>query len=62
MRHRETWFSWLRVHVQHRQKSLDRMNVRIHRVISDITGLAIADAIVEGKPDAKESLARKLSS
>lgn len=40
--------------IQHMQKSLDQMNVQIHRVLSDITGvsgLAIIDAILAGKRD-----------
>ena len=42
------------VHVQHMHKSLDQMNLQIHHVISDITGvtgLAIVDAIVAGKTE-----------
>jgi transposase len=42
---------------QHMQKSLDQMNLQIHHVISDITGvtgLAIVDAIVAGNTDPKE--------
>ena len=57
MRHRESLVQMACVHVQHMQKSLDQMNLHIHHVISDITGvtgLAIADAIVEGKTDPKE--------
>jgi transposase len=40
--------------IQHMQKSLDQMNVQIHRVLSDITGvsgLAIVDAILRGERD-----------
>jgi len=43
--------------VQHMHKALDQMNVQIHHVISDITGvtgLAIVDAIVAGKTNPKE--------
>ena len=39
------------------QKALDQMNLQIHHVISDITGttgLAIIDAILEGKRDVYE--------
>src|SRR5256885_13494220 len=42
---------WLR----RMQKSLDQMNVRVHRAVSDIdgvTGMAILRAIVDGKRDA----------
>jgi hypothetical protein len=41
-------------HVMHIQKALDQMNLQIHRVLSDITGvsgLRILDAILEGKRD-----------
>jgi len=43
-------------HIQHMQKSLDQMNVQIHRVLSDITGvsgLAILDAILAGERDGR---------
>jgi len=51
MRHRDNLVQLACVHVQHMQKSLDQMNLQIHHVISDITGvtgLAIVDAIVAG--------------
>jgi transposase len=57
MRHRENLVQMACVHVQHMQKSLDQMNLQIHHVISDITGvtgLAIVDAIVAGITDPKE--------
>lgn len=57
MRHRENLVQMACVHVQHMQKSLDQMNIQIHHVISDITGvtgLAILDAIVNGKSNPKE--------
>jgi len=41
-------------HVQHMQKALDRMNVKIHVVISDITGVSgmkIIEAILAGQRD-----------
>ena len=41
-------------HVLHMQKTLDQMNLQIHRVLSDITGLSglrILDAILAGKRD-----------
>src|ERR1700693_5215424 len=44
---------WLR----RMQKSLDQMNVRVHRAVSDIdgaTGMAILRAIVEGERDARK--------
>jgi transposase len=39
-------------HVMHIQKSLDQMNLQVHRVLSDITGLSglrILDAILGGE-------------
>lgn len=51
MRHRESLVQMAGVHVQHMQKSLDQMNLQIHHVISDITGVtgsAIVDAIIAG--------------
>src|SRR5712691_81938 len=38
-------------HVQHMQKALDQMNLQLHHVIADITGLAIIEAILAGKRD-----------
>jgi transposase len=43
-------------HVQHMQKALDRLNVKIHVVISDITGVSgmkIIEAILAGERDPK---------
>src|ERR1700676_5614315 len=43
--------NWLR----RMQKSLDQMNVRVHRAVSDLdgqTGMAIVEAIVKGERDA----------
>jgi transposase len=57
MRHRENLVQMACVHVQHMHKSLDQMNLQIHHVISDITGvtgLAIVDAIVSGNTNPKE--------
>jgi len=57
MRHRESMVQMACVHVQHMQKSLDQMNLQIHHVISDITGvtgLAILDAIVAGNTNPEE--------
>ncbi len=57
MRHRENLVQMACVHVQHMHKSLDQMNLQIHHVISDITGitgLAIVDAIVAGITEPKE--------
>src|SRR5207245_7010893 len=57
MRHRQTLVEMACVHVQHMHKSLDQMNLQIHHVISDITGvtgLAIVDAIIAGITNHKE--------
>jgi len=57
MRHRENLVQMACVHVQHMQKSLDQMNLQIHHVISDITGVtgtAIVDAIVAGETNPEE--------
>jgi transposase len=54
MRHRGGLVQSASQHIQHMQKSLDQMNVQIHRVLSDITGvsgLAIVDAILAGERD-----------
>jgi transposase len=52
LRHRSELVRSASQHIQRMQKSLDQMNVQIHRVLSDITGvsgLAIVDAILEGE-------------
>jgi len=52
LRHRGNLIKIASTHVQHMQKSLTQMNVQIHNVISDITGvtgLTIMDAIVDGQ-------------
>ena len=54
-RHRASLIEMAAEHVLHMQKALDQMNLQIHRVLSDITGLSglrILDAILEGKRDA----------
>jgi transposase len=57
LRHRESLVQMACVHIQHMHKALDQMNLQIHHVISDITGvtgLAIVDAIVAGKTNPKQ--------
>jgi transposase len=52
LRHREGLVQMASGHVQHMQKALDQMNLQIHHVISDITGvtgLAIIDAVLAGE-------------
>jgi len=54
LRHRESLVQMAATHVNHMQKALDQMNVQLHHVISDITGLtglAIIDAILAGQRD-----------
>jgi transposase len=43
--------------VQHIQKALELMNIKVHKVISDIlgkSGISIVEAIIEGERDAKK--------
>src|SRR6202789_1259276 len=54
MRYRESLVEMATVHLQHMQKVLDQMNLQIHRVLNDITGvsgLKILDAILAGERD-----------
>ena len=56
LRHRESLVQLAGVHVHHMQKALDQMNLQLHHVISDITGvtgLAIVDSILAGERDPK---------
>ena len=60
MRLRTDHISMAASHVQHMQKALDRMNIKIHEVISSLTGvsgLAMVRAIVGGERDAETLLA-----
>jgi transposase len=53
-RHRQSLLQMAAEHILHMQKSLGLMNVQIHHVLSDITGLsglAILDAILAGERD-----------
>ena len=55
LRHRESLVQMAATHVHHMQKALDQMNLQLHHVISDLTGmtgLAILDAILSGERDA----------
>lgn len=57
LRHRGELVQAASQHVQHMHKALTQMNLQIHHVISDITGvtgLAIVDAILDGQRDAAE--------
>lgn len=54
LRHRSNLIKTASIHVQHMQKSLTQMNIQVHNVIADITGvtgLSIIDAIVDGQRD-----------
>lgn len=54
LRHRQMLIQYAAGHIQHMQKALTQMNLQIHHVISDITGLTgmkIIRAIVEGERD-----------
>jgi transposase len=54
LRHRESLVQMAATHVHHMQKALDQMNLQLHHVISDITGLTglkIIDAILDGERD-----------
>ena len=56
MRHRDALIDMAAVHIQHMHKALTQMNLQIHHVLSDITGvsgLAIIDAILKGERDPK---------
>lgn len=59
MRLRNDHISMAAQHVQHMQKALDRMNIKIHEVISALTGvsgLAMVRAIVGGERDTETLL------
>src|SRR3989442_493022 len=54
LRHRENLIRMTVKHIQHMQKSLDQMNLHLHHVMSDITGVTgmrIIRAIVAGERD-----------
>lgn len=54
LRHRESLVRIASSYVQHMQKALDQMNLQLHHVISDITGvtgIAIIEAILKGERD-----------
>jgi len=54
VRHRQMLIQYAAIHVQHMQKALTLMNVQLHHVISDITGVTgmrILNAILHGERD-----------
>ncbi len=62
LRHRACLIRYAASHVQHLQKTLTQMNVQIHNVISDltgVTGLAILQAILAGERDPQQLAAFK---
>jgi transposase len=62
LRHRANLGRYAGSHVQHLQKALTQMNLQIHNVISDLTGLtglAILDAILAGERDPQKLAALK---
>lgn len=59
MRLREDHVTMAASHVQHMQKALERMNVKFHDVISDLTGasgMKVVRAILAGQRDPRELL------
>jgi len=62
LRHRDSMIKISSTHVQHMHKALTQMNLQIHNVIRDITGLtglAIVDAILAGERNPKKLAALK---
>ena len=62
LRHRANLIRYAGSHVQHLQKALTQMNLQIHNVISDltgVTGLAILDAILAGERNPQKLAALK---
>src|SRR5258705_3143786 len=57
MRHRQMLVECAAAHIQHMQKAMTQMNLQLHHVISDITGLTgmrIVRAIASGERDCKK--------
>lgn len=56
LRHRERMLEYAASHVQHMQKALMQMNLQLHHVVSDVTGVTgmrILRAVVAGERDAE---------
>jgi len=56
-RYRQNLLTQAAQHVQHMQAALDQMNIKLHHVIDDVTGmtgLAIVEAILNGERDARQ--------
>ena len=61
-RHRDNLVRYGAAHSQHMQKALEQMNIQLHKVISDITGvtgLRIIEAILDGQRDRQALAALK---
>ncbi|MFQ5932965.1 MAG: IS110 family transposase, partial [Nitrospiraceae bacterium] len=61
-RHRDSLTRYAVSHVQHMQKALEQMNVQLHKVITDVTGVTgmrIIDAILDGERDRQKLAALK---
>lgn len=57
VRQREMLVQTCSMHIQHMQKALQQMNLLLHNVVSDltgVTGMKIIKAIIEGERDAKK--------
>jgi transposase len=62
LRHRDSLVQMASSHVQHMQKAWDQMNLQLHHVISDITGLTgiiIIEAILAGERNPHALAARR---
>jgi len=62
LRHRQMLIQYAAGHIQHMQKALTQMNLQLHHVISDITGLTgmrIIRAIAAGERDRKRLAAMR---
>ena len=62
LRQRATLVAYASHHIQHMQKALTQMNVKLQHVVSDITGatgLRIIKAIFESLPDEKRAGMKK---
>jgi hypothetical protein len=58
-RHRDNLLRYTSAHIQHMQKVLTEMNIQLHKVIAEITGMTgmrIVRAIIQGEGD-REKLA-----
>lgn len=56
LRQRERLLDYTASHIQHLQKALTHMNLQLHHIVSDVTGvtgLRIVRAIIEGERDAE---------